>query len=99
MIIDLMHSGCSLQEVSGALGIGKTSVSNIYQKYLKGTLLKNRYSPGRRRILTKRDEKGILVSIKRNPFLSAKELLESIPDYKKVSAGTIRRILRSVRCY
>ena len=77
-----MHSSYSLREVSGALGIGKTSVRNIWQKYLKGIPLKNR------------DEKQILVCIKRNPFLSAKKLLESIPDDKKISAGTIRRILR-----
>ena len=40
MIIDLMQSGCSLREVSGELGIAKTSVRNIWQKYLKGIPLK-----------------------------------------------------------
>ena len=80
MIIDLKHSRCSLREVSGALRIAKTSVRNIWQKYLKGIPLKYRISPGRPRILIERDERRILVSIKRNSFLSAKELLENIPD-------------------
>ena len=94
LIIDFMNSGCSLREVSGALGITKTSVRNIWQKYLQGIPMENRSSPGRPRILSKRDERRILVSIKMNPFLSTKELLKCILNDKKVSTGTIRRCLR-----
>ena len=72
VIIDLIQSGCSLRGMSGVLEIGKTSVCGIWQKYLQGIPLKNRNSPGRPRILTKRDEKRILVSIKRNPFYRPK---------------------------
>jgi len=40
IIIDLKHSGCSLREVSGTLGIFKTSFGSIWKKYLKGKYLK-----------------------------------------------------------
>ena len=56
--------------------------------------MESRSSPGRPRILSKRDEKRIIVSIKRNPFLSTKELLKCIPNDKKASTGTIRLCLR-----
>ena len=94
LIIEFMQSGCSLREVSRTLGIARTTVRNIWQKYLQGLPLENRNSSGRPRILSKRDERRILVKIKKNPFLSAKELLEFIPDDKHVCAGTIRYLLR-----
>jgi len=53
IIIDLMHSGCSLREVLGALEIAKTSFRNIWQKYLKGISLKIETVPVVREFLPK----------------------------------------------
>ena len=41
LVIDFMNSICSLRVVSGTLGIAKTSVRNIWQKYLKGIPMEN----------------------------------------------------------
>ena len=56
------------------LGIAKTTVQNIWDKYSKGMGIENRISSGRSRKWTKRDERKLVITSKRNPFLTAKEL-------------------------
>ena len=52
-----MKNGSSQREVSKRLGITKTSVRNIWQRYLNGITLENRLSPGRPRLLSETDER------------------------------------------
>jgi len=94
MIIKCMKNGSSQREVSRRLGIAKTSVRNIWQRYVNGFTLENRLSPGRPRLLSKTDERHLVVCSKRNPFLTANELSLCIPNDKKISLETCRRYLR-----
>ena len=93
MIIQCMKNCSSQREISKRLGIDKTSVRNIWQRYLNGITLENRLSPGRPRLLSETDEMHLVEYSKRNKFLTANELSQCIKR-QKISLETCRRYLR-----
>jgi len=94
LVIAYLKDGASQRQVSQKLGIAKTTVQNIWDKFSKGMGLENRVSPGRPRKLSRRDERKLVITSKRNPFLTPKELAESMPNAANVSISTVRRYLR-----
>ena len=76
------------------LGIAKTTVQNIWDKYSKGMGIENRVKPGHSRNWSKRDERKLLITSKRNPFLTANGLAECMRKAENVSISTIKRYLR-----
>jgi len=51
--------------------------------------LENHVSPGRARKFSKRDERKMVITIKRNPFLTAKELEIACQMLKKFQYGRL----------
>ena len=89
-----MKNGSSQQEMSRRLGVAKTSVRNIWQRYLNGITLESRLSSGRPKLLLETDERHVVVCSKRIPFLTANELSQCVRNDKKIFLEVCRRYLR-----
>ena len=82
LVIAYLKNGASQRQVSQKLEIAKINVQNIWDKYSKVIRIENRVSLGRTRKWSKRDERKLVITSKRNPFLTAKELGECMRMHK-----------------
>ena len=83
LVIAYLNNGASQRQVSQKLGIAKATVQNIWDKYSKEIGIENRIIPGRPRKWSKQNKRKLVITSKRNPFMTAKELAECMRILKK----------------
>ena len=93
-IVDLHKSGSSLDAISKRLMVPRSPVQTIVRKYKHHGTMQPPYRPGRRRVLSPRDERTLVQKVQINPRTTAKDLVK-MPEETgtKVSISTVKRVL------
>jgi len=93
-VIAKLKSGSSQREVSRALKISRGAVEGIWKKYLMHGNVNNVLKSGRPRKTTDRDVRSLVIMSKKDPKLTAPQLMIDWKTEKPVSLSTAKRILR-----
>lgn len=92
LIYGLYDGGVSYRKISARLGIPYTTVANTIQKRDLRPDRKTPLRPGRPPILSKRASRSILLTIRRDPFITYKRL--ALNSFQLASRSTIYRTLK-----
>jgi transposase len=89
------EQGKSVKDICSQLNMPRRTVYRIIWRYKNEDRIDLKYSPGRPKILSEHDERGIMRKIKKNPRLSAPRLASELFEelHKKVSPQTIRKTI------
>ena len=90
-IITLYCKKISLSQISKILSIHKSTVSRVIRRFLERGTIQRKFSPGRPRKCTKFTEKTVVRSCKKDPFLTASEIAQTLPIM--IAPSTVRKIL------
>lgn len=95
-VIALIEDGRSQRYVAEHLGISRSSVQRIYQRYQETGSLGRRAGSGRRRATSERDDRFIVSTVLRNRHTTAVRVRSSLREVRgtNVSEWTVRRRLR-----
>ena len=92
--VDLHKSGSSLGAISKHLKVLPSSVQTIVPKYKHHGTKQLSYRPGRRHVLSPRNECTLVQKVQINPRTTAKDLVKMLEETgTKVSISTVKRIL------
>ena len=98
-VVHNMKNGNSIRETSSIVNLPKTTVHNIWTKYLNTNHVKDLPRSGRPRKIDSRDVREILRNVQMNPRDPVKVLKQkfnhSRTDNKQVSRQTIQKILEA----
>jgi transposase len=97
--VKLHNEGMSQRMIATALHISRGGVENILRKALTGKCVNDLPKSGRPRKLSKRTEKFIVVTSKRHPKLTARQLSSTCNVLNKASLCTVKRILRRAKLF
>jgi transposase len=93
-IVDLHKSGSSLGAISKCLKVPCSFVQTIVRKYKHHETTQPLYFSGRRRFLSPRDERTLVLKEQINPRTTAKDLVKMLEETgTKVSIYTVKRVL------
>jgi len=93
-IIVRMQDQPNLKKVARDLNLCRTTVRNIWKKFLETGSISDKRKSGRPPLLTGRGQRNLCVLAKKFPFLGPLELLQGSTSYPKMSKSTIKRYLR-----
>jgi len=94
IIIDKMKSGMTQREVSRQVNISQPAIHYIWKKYTKTGDIKSLPKSGRKAIYSPRDKRILAIKSKASPFMTPRELQNSIQGLPNASIWTVRRSLR-----
>ena len=88
-IVSLVSQGMSYTEVGERLHVDRRTVSRVFQRWETEQTIERRKVPGRPRKTSAQDDLAIIISVKRNRFITAKQIKDqcSLPN---VCDNTIR---------
>jgi len=90
------HSeGMSNRSIATLMGVGEWQVRVLVQRFKAGDSLGRKDGSGRPRITSPSQDQKIIIDIKRNPRITAKEILKENPDIKASERTVIGRIHES----
>ena len=89
-IIELAAAGNSYRRIGVIIGRHHKNVSRFHRRWLETQRLRPEENRGRPRKTTDRDDRAILIKVKRNRFITAKGILSEL-ELPGVSESTIRR--------
>ena len=72
-IVELHESGESQREISRLLNVSRHGVQGVLKRFSEGFGLKNKQKPSKRKLLSARDERKLLLKSKMNPKMTAKQ--------------------------
>lgn len=90
VIIGRIIAGDKQTIIAKDLGVSQSTVSSIAKKFNSCRSVERKPGSGRRRKTTGRDDKQIIAIIRRNRFITSKEL-QKAPFLSHCSTSTIRR--------
>ena len=93
LVVKQMLSGLRQADVARNLNLGKTTVRYIWQKYIKTGDVSDAKRSGRPMKTTIRERRFLCRISKKNPFLTAREVLNQANLLGKVSVCTVKRYL------
>ncbi len=91
-IVQSYLSGLSMKSVADIFGCSKQTVHSWVNRFLKNNTLSRTSGSGRRRILSNEVIKKVILKIKRNRLITAREIQEDL-GLENVSVRTIQRMI------
>ena len=79
-IVDLRKSHSSLGVISKRLKVPRSSVQTVAHKYKHHVTTQPSYRSGRRRVLSPRDERTLVLKMQINPRITAKDLVKMLEE-------------------
>jgi len=92
---DKENGGFTIRSIANAVKVPRSTVNDIISRYKKTANIENATGRGRKSIFTNNEKKLIIRKVKKNPRISAPEILADVSnEFKKTSSvQTIRNIL------
>ena len=94
LVVRKLQNGIGQRELSRYLEIPRSTIQNIWKRFLKHGAIENRKRTGRPTKLNERERRQLCLQSRRNPFMTAKEVYRDSGNISNVSISTVRRILR-----
>lgn len=96
LIIKLNFEGKSVREIAEIVGKGKSTVHDIIKRYRDEFRLEYKSRQGQGKKISAREERKILIEVKKNPFKPVKELKIGLEERSGVTVcdETVRNVLR-----
>jgi transposase len=94
IIIEKLTNGMGQRETSRNLGIPRTTVRNVWKRFMSTGRIDDQERSGRPTKLNARDRRKLVLECKRHPFFTARELRRSAGDMADISISSVKRILR-----
>lgn len=97
-IVTLLEDGRSQVYVARTLSVSRSTVQNVYRRWLETGAHRRRAGSGRRRITSQRDDRFIVLASLRNRHLTAVNIQNRLLNVRRVqvSEWTVRRRLHEV---
>jgi len=95
LIIDKIQNGLGQRETSRYLGIPRTTVQNVWKRFVSTGSIDDHEKSGRPIKTNARDRRRLVLECKRHTFFTATELRCSAGNLSHISIGTAKRILRN----
>lgn len=93
-IIIWRGEGYSQRKIAKKLKVSLRGVQGVLSRYNDGFGIKNRPKPSKKKLLTKRDDRKLLITSKKFPKMTANQLKREC-GFNDISVDTIKRSLRS----
>ena len=93
-IVVMSKAGDSQRKIAKHLNISRCSVQKCLQRYSKYQTVNDCPRSGAPKKLSRRTERKIVLVSKSEPFLTAREIQNRVPESSNVCIGTVKRILR-----
>ena len=89
-VIDEIMNDATQKEVVSSLKTDQTSPSYIWRKYLKTNTLENKQRSRRPLKTTTRNRRMLIITSKKNPFFTARQIYDKIHVEKSILLVTVR---------
>ena len=83
-------NGATQKEVASLINFDQTSVSKIWRKYFKTKSFENKQRHGRLLKTTITDRRMLIITSKKNPFFTARQIYGKAHMEKSISLVTVR---------
>jgi len=94
LIVRKLKNGIGQRETSRNLEIPRTTVQNVWKRFLQTGTVDDKEKTGRPTKFSQRDRRKLYFESRRHPFFTAREVLRCAGDMPNMSIWTARRILR-----
>jgi len=95
--IGMLQAGTDVNQVAGAFGVHRTTISRLRDKFANTGSVKDRPRPGQPRKSTAQDDRSITLRVLRNRKITARKLQQDLRRVRNVrlSTATIRRRIKA----
>jgi len=94
LVIQYFTNGFIMRKIAEKLKMKKSTVNDIIQRYKRTGSVENKPGRGRKRKLTNRQIRKVVISSKKHPFMTARELRNECNIENRVCVDTVRKILQ-----
>lgn len=99
LVKQYLKEGTSLNQTANLLQISRCAIRNIQKKIRKGLGVEDLPRSGRKSSLTLRQENALVITSKKNPFYTARQVKNSSLLSDCCSLSTVKRILRKNKLF